>query len=163
MNPASAFFLNPKVIRTIAIVIGLIIAGIILWRVFKWLSRRVKTGGQRQETSDITFRILQLRQQGMKPSYSPDQYSSWANQLQEAFDGCGTSNHVWENVFNSVKNELDLLLVMDSYNTRTIDECGPFTGNFTGTLSETIVSDLSGSEISEINAKLKAKGINKTF
>lgn len=134
---------------------------LIIFRAFKWLMQQFKTGGQRQETKAIKDQISDLQSQGLKASYSSVQYSTWANQLQEAFNGCGTSDQVWRNIFSKMKNDMDLALLMDSYGVRTIDECNwelNF-GDFKGSLSETIVHELDDDEVNELNQLLSSNNL----
>jgi len=142
-----------------------IIVGFGIYRASRWIYRQWTTRGQKQELSDNSTNINNLQQQGLKPSYSASQYSTWANQLQEAFDGCGTSNGVWENIFPKIKNDLDVALLIDSYGVRTFDECNlelDF-GDFKGSLSEALIHELSASEIEEINKSLQSNQVNYRF
>lgn len=155
----------PPLAKTI-ITIFIILLAIIL---FIWGRKLIKQWnrekGYREEIKDVTTSINNLISQGIKQSYTSGQYATWANQFQEAFDGCGTSNDVWRDVFSKMKNELDVLLLIDAYGTRTFDECDwEFNfGDFTGTLGMSLVHELSSSEKAELNKLLTDKGINYTF
>lgn len=146
------------------IVIG-IIAIIVAYKTFKWLQRKSRTTGQQLELTDITTTINNLQAQGLQPSFPTAQYATWANELKEAFNGCGTSNHVWENVFAKIKNDLDVALLIEAYGVREFDECNLELnfGDFKGTLGEALVHELSSSEMEEINALLTTKGIKYSF
>lgn len=146
------------------IAIGLIVL-LILWMIWKWIKKQIRTKGQVLELNDITTTIKNLENQGVKPSFPLAQYSTWANQLSEAFNGCGTSNQVWRTIFESVKNDLDIALLIETFGVRQFDECNwEFNfGDFKGTLSEALVHELDGDELIEINNLLKQKGINYTF
>lgn len=146
-------------------IVIIIIVAFALYRAGRWAIRRWKTRGQQLELTDTTTTIQNLEAQGQKPSFPIAQYSTWANQLKEAFDGCGTSNGVWDNIFSSVKNDLDVVMLIDAYGVREFDECnweGDF-GNFKGTLSEALIHELSGSEIKQINTYLESKSIKYRF
>lgn len=146
-------------------VIIVIILAFALYKGLRWVIRRFKTRGQQLELTDTTTTIQNLQNQGLQPSFPISQYSTWANQLQEAFDGCGTSNGVWQNIFSTVKNDLDVVMIIDAYGVREFDACnweGDF-GNFKGTLSEALIRELSGSEITEINKYLQSKNIKYRF
>ena len=136
-----------------------------LYRAGRWVIRQWNTKGQKQELNDNTTNIQNLQQQGLVASYSGGQYSTWTNQLKEAFSGCGTSNGVWRNVFSKMKNDLDVALLIDAYGVRTYDQCnweGDF-GDFTGSLSEALVNELSSSELQEVNKLLESNKVNFRF
>lgn len=142
-----------------------IIVIILLVKGWRYIMALIPSKGQQQELTDTKTEIKYLQQQGIQPSFSPAQYSTWANQLQQAFDGCGTSNVVWENIFSRVKNDLDIALLIDAYGTRQFDECNfefDF-GDFKGTLSEALIHELSSSEIEQINEYLQRTGIKYRF
>lgn len=137
----------------------------LLYRGVRWALNQFPSKGQQQELTDNTTTIKNLEEQGLTPSYEPAQYSTWANQLQEAFDGCGTSNQIWQNVFQKLQNDLDVALLIKAYGVRTFDECNlefDF-GDFSGSLSEALVHELSSSEIKEINQYLQSNNVNYRF
>lgn len=142
-----------------------VIVGVSLYKGGRWIIRQIPSKGQKLELSDNTTTIKNLEQQGLKQSFPNSQYSAWANQLQEAFDGCGTSNGVWENIFKKIKNDLDVAMLIDAYGIRTFDECNweGDLGDFKGSLSEALIHELSASEIEEINKSLQSNQVNYRF
>lgn len=136
-----------------------------LYRLGRWAWRKFKTRGQKLELSDNTTNIQNLQNQGVVPSFPFSQYATWANQLVQAFNGCGTSNHIWEDVFARLKNDLDVALLIDAYGVREFDECNfefEF-GDFKGTLAEAIVEELSSDERDELNGFLQSNNIQYRF
>lgn len=126
----------------------------------------------RQQTADAN----QLAQQGMKPSYGSSQYNSWADGIKSQFDGCDISVNMvapsWfrssdlsgsgkylANIFSKLNNDLDYLLLQKAYGIRTHDQCGWWTGDFTGNLSQAIADELENSEIQLLNKYLAQRGI----
>jgi len=164
MNPVWLFIVKYK--TPILIILGLLL----LWWMFgskivNSIKRAIKTKGQKQELSDVTTQITELQEQGIKPTYGAVQYSTWANQLAEAFDGCGTSNQVWRSVFGKMRNNLDVAILIDSYGVKTFDECnweGNF-GDFTGSLSEALVHELSEDELLELEKLFESNGLKSPF
>lgn len=152
---------NKKLLFLIAILIFILI----VIRLVVWIVKTFNTKGQRQELQDITTQISALQNQGVRPSYPSAQYSTWANQLRGAFAGCGTSNEVWRNVFSKMKNDLDVALLIDTYGVRTFDECNweADFGDFTGSLSEALVNELSPDELAEVNKLLESNKVNYRF
>jgi hypothetical protein len=162
MKKLWTWFKSLNLIVQIGIVIGLFIAGRYVW---KWAKKQFRTKGQIMELTDITTQISNLQGQGQKASFPSSQYSTWANQLAEAFNGCGTSDQAWRGIFTSIKNDLDLALLIEAYGVREFDECNwEFNfGDFKGTLSEALVHELDGDELIEVNDLLKSKGIKSSF
>lgn len=117
-------------------------------------------GSEKEDVKDTQQELNSLIQSGQKPTYSQAQFSQWANTLRNSFDGCGTDNKVWKNIFNSMKNKADVLALIATYGVRTFDACGPWTGDETLGLVAALNSELSESEISEINTILSKKNIN---
>lgn len=122
----------------------------------------------------------QLQNSGMRASYSPSQYTSWANAIQQAFDGCDPAGTLswgadsplgvasfWSNsgfkvatIFAQLKNNLDYLSLTTAWGVRTYDACGWFTGDVEDVdFSRAISDELSAREISNLNQILKNKGI----
>lgn len=131
------------------------------YKAYKYFSTADVRGDLKAENKDAAKDLKSLQQQGMKASYMDSQYTTWANQLKEAYDGCGTSNGTWRTVFGQMKNDVDVLKLQDAYGTRKFDGCnweGDF-GDFEGTLSQAIVHELSSSEQSELNKILETAKI----
>ncbi len=131
------------------------------WKLYKYLSDSGNRQDLKSESKDGKKELKDLQQAGQKATFSDAQYSTWANQLKTSFDGCGTSNGVWANIFGQLKNDVDVLKLNNEYGTRKHDGCnweGDF-GDFEGTLSQAIVNELSANEITAINNALEKKGI----
>lgn len=54
----------------------------------------------------------------MNASYSPSQMSTFADSLYSAMEGFGTDEKIIEDVFGKMKNDLDILLLIDAYGVR---------------------------------------------
>lgn len=143
------------------VVVGMAIIGFGGWKIYKYLSEartRKQTG---QEGKDAKADLRDLQALGQKASFMDSQYSQWANQLKEAFDGCGTSNGQWRSIFGQLKNDIDVLKLNTAYGTRTFDSCNwEFSfGDFEGTLSQALTHELSSSEMEELNGMLEKQSI----
>lgn len=94
-------------------------------------------------------------------TYSASQYLTFSNALFTAMDGYGTGFSDIYSVFNSLKTKKDLLLLIEAFGIKEISS-GRFNTepNFTGNLVGCLHSELSASELSEINDLLKKKGIS---
>lgn len=132
------------------------------YKAYKYFSAADDRGDLKAENKDAAKDLKTLMQSGVKATYMDSQYTTWANQLKEAFDGCGTSNGTWRSIYGQMKNDVDVLKLQDAYGTRTFDECnweGNF-GDFEGTLSQAIVHELSTNEQSELNKLLETAKIS---
>lgn len=119
---------------------------------------------------------------GIRPSYQQSQYNQWADELQNQFDGCDVSfrfpfdprifgNQNWSGsgaklatIVLDLKNDSDFLALSTAWgSSRTYDQCGPWTGNFTGNLSQAVTDELTQDEINALNSYLSSKGITYKF
>ena len=98
-------------------VLAVAVIGITLLKRFGNIGRGRKG---KEEVREVEKELKSMRQ---KPSFSPSQYKTWANQLQTAFAGCGTSNAVVMGVMGKINNKADLLSLIDAYGVRKHDGC----------------------------------------
>lgn len=105
--------------------------------------------------------LQKLEQKGIKPSFLNSQYSLWSEKLQYALNYFNTDEPAVYSIFNSLKNEADLLKLIQTFGTRKI-EMFPFVFQ-NATLSEAIQSQMDEDEITKVNGILAKKGINFTF
>lgn len=150
--------------KGVIIIIILLVVVLIAWKVYKFVSDG-RGGSDKEDVKDAQKDLNDLIKNGVKPTMSQAQFSGYATSLREAFDGCGTDNKVWENVFKAMKNEADVLALIATYGTRTYDGCnweGDWTDKTSG-LPGAINAELSSSEIGKLNASLSSKGINYQF
>lgn len=137
-------------------------AGFTGWKIYKFVVGLKEGGGSRKENKDAAAELRALKAKGMKPSFSNSQYTQWANQLKDAFDGAGTAWETIKPIFEKLRNDIDWLMLRDAYGTRTFDEAGWGTGDYTGTLTEALTHELDGDEVSELNDLLKKAKITYT-
>lgn len=152
-------------------VILLAIIAFIIYKAYRMYQVWIESANYNAAVNQSNTAITQLAAQGIKPSYAQAQFTTWANTIQQAMEGCGASfTETLKPVFEGLKNEADIYALIAAYDVRTIDKCGLFTGDFTGDLSATLAYKFSGVEgmvvsgsISDINNILKQKGISYTF
>ena len=106
-----------------------------------------------------------MKKGGAKETYGQGQYAAWATSLQAAFAGCGTTNSTWKTVFGAMKNDIDVCFLISTYGIRKYDGCNweGDQGDTEGTLPKAITSELSESEIAEINEMFVKKNIKYRF
>ena len=118
--------------------------------------------------------LKELAKKGIKPSYSPSQYTSWVQRLVEAISDCGTDEKSVYSVFENMKNKADILSLVASFGVQFYRPCGatqPISyakylvnnKSFGGSLSTFLQYDLSVSEIAKINKILEGKKIDYKF
>jgi hypothetical protein len=126
--------------------------------------------GAREAESEINALI----RKGIKPSYSPSQYTNWVQRLVEAMNDCGTDEKSVYSVFENMKNKADVLSMIKSFGIQYYRPCGatqPISyakylfdnKSFGGSLATFLQYDLSVSEIAKINKILEGKKIDYKF
>jgi hypothetical protein len=94
-------------------------------------------------------------------SYPETQYRAYANSLFDAFVGFNTNLPRIQTVFSAMKNNLDVLKLIEVYGTR---DGGTYWWSPQMTLIEQIPYDMTDSEIETyINKPLRSKGITYQF
>lgn len=166
---------------------GVVVVGgiAIVYFTSKSILRRLKAEKDKKDSKelvkDVELEKRKLINSGMRASYTATQYKTWANSIQQAFDGCDASAEftwgansplgtvsVWSgsgykvaNIFNQLKNNLDFLELLSAWGIRTYDACGYFTGDVEDVdLIRAITDELSSREISNLNKILAKKGIS---
>ena len=162
------------------VVVGVLGLGYITFnKIIKRFEKIAKEKGEKQTTQEQEQEKRELIQQGQKPTYAKSQYLAWANSLVKAFEGCdysGTgyyeifgmkfssnSGMVLGNILAQCKNDVDILELSIAFGTRTYDQCGWGTGDFTGNFVSAVSDELSTSEIKALNAWLTKKGFKFRF
>lgn len=148
-------------------VIALIITGggaFALYKLYSYLQARSQQTEQRGEISTTQKKLDDEKKAGRGGGLTDLQAEQIANKLQTAFDGYGTDNKAILQLFGQILNEFDLLNVRKFYGIRKISSGkGNIAPDFTGTLDQTIVEEMSQKEIAAINLLLAKKGIRNRF
>jgi hypothetical protein len=131
--------------------------------------KNANVGGREAEKE-----LIELAKKGIKPTYSPSQYTNWVQRLVEAISDCGTDEKSVYSVFENMKNKADILSLIASFGVQFYRPCGatqPISyakylfdnKSFGGSLSTFLEYDLSVSEIQKINKILESKKIDYKF
>ena len=97
-------------------------------------------------------------------SYSDGQYQEFANSLWQAMDGWGTDNDKIMSVMDKMKNDTDILKLIDIYGIRKISSGkGNPAPDLNDGLTAAFGDELSSSEINKINKKFEDKKIKFRF
>lgn len=148
----------------------------------KGFINKLKEDAQKQDavvTQQTQEQELQdLKNNNVPLTFRDSQYKQWADELQNQFDGCDASLSVaWlskymmstsgaklGNIIIQLKNDADFLALSTAWgSSRTYDQCGLWTGNFTGNLSQAVTDELTQNEINVINDQLSKQGITYRF
>jgi len=148
-------------------VISIVIAGagaFALFKLYKYLSTLKEQEGQKAELTTTEDQLKKLKEQGKSAGITRAQVDQIANKLQTAINGYGTHYNTIYSVLIQIKNEVDLLNVRKAYGIRKVNSGSfNFADDFSGTLDQTMVEELSQSDIQKINLMLAKKGISNRF
>ncbi len=134
------------------LIVGISILGVIILGYFGYKKmNQVKTSGGSDTTSGGGGNTT--------PTTSPLDFQSLANQLFQAFDGCGTKNSVWRSVIKELNNQADWDALSSAYGSKKLS-CGYLWKTYEGNLAGAFKNELGSSELKELNDMLKSKNIN---
>lgn len=124
----------------------------------------IKAKGNSSSSEEAKDDLKDLKAQGVKPNFSDTQYEVWAEQLHQAMKYTFTDEDAVYRVFNYLKNDADVIKVVEVYGVRP--EIGTtFVSWFDTdlTLAQQLQSAMTSSEIVKINNGFRAKGIKFRF
>lgn len=132
--------------------------------IYRGVKKRLSLAGAFDEKRKVKDELKNLGEKGIKPTLTEAEYAAMANQLVASFDGYGSKVSEIYKVFDKLKNDADVMKLIDSYGIREISS-GRFNPepNFKGTLAGAITEEMAGQEIAFANSVLKKKGIKITF
>lgn len=143
---------SPSWAKGILVVFSLGAIGFIGWKIYKKIQENKDTKDTRSDEKD-------LAREGQVPSYPQSAYSSFANRIEQAgFAIGGTNEDAIYSVFNQMKNDLDIILLIKAFGKRRIE----FSFQ-KGDLSAFLESELNDSEIKKVNSILESKKIKFRF
>lgn len=147
-------YITPEILQT-----GMILGGLLL--VYRLL-RPAGAKEQQQTTTSIKTDIQKETAKGEQPSYSDSNYKTLADKLYSAMNTSGTDEGAIFAVFETLKNRIDVLKLIESYGVRQLYQFGvPIGGN--QNLAQALSDELSSNEIAKVNQILFKKGINYKF
>lgn len=135
--------------------------------------RRGKDQRKQQEEIDAAKQDLDsLARRGIKPTLSKSNYESISAAIIDAVNGCGTRIDKLKTQLGKLNNEADILTLITVFGLRKKQRCvfsddprEDFWSSMTPPMSLTahIQSDLSNSDINDLNKLLAGKGIRFQF
>ena len=151
--------LSPRA-KNIVVVTGVILGGIIIWKLMRNLASirdRVAARDEAQATADELEEANQSA--ATKQTLTQSQVEAIANSMYAAMDGYGTYEDTIYGNFKQLKNNADFLAVVKAYGVRTVHSKVYFVSDVTTTLVPALQSELSQGWIDYINELLQSKGI----
>ncbi len=115
----------------------------------------------KETTAALDSAIKKEENKGHNLSYLLAEYNQFSNMIEEATDGAGTDTQVIDEVFGKMENNADILQLIKSYGKRPNTWFGISIGKYT--LNQLLISELSHSERTRLNAILQKKGITIIF
>lgn len=154
--------------RGVVVVGGAVVAVIVVAKIYKGIKNKIAENNAMLEAQQSASDLKDLIGMGVNPTYPNSQYESWSNQLVQAFTGCGTDVDAVYSIFKNIQNEADILKLISTYGIRPYDKCMHWIYLFGGgvqnlSLPGAMTSELSSSDIDNINNLLASKGIKYRF
>lgn len=142
--------------------------GVVIYFAAKGIIQRIKKDATSRDSnkavSDAATDLNRLLSAGQKLTYSQSQYDSFAQKIFSAVNGYGTAETQIYDVFNQMKNKVDVLKLIVTFGVRTVPS-GQWNPepDATGDLSFILVDELLQSELDAVNQILKNKNIDYKF
>lgn len=147
-------YITPEILQT-----GMVLGGLFL--VYRLL-RPAGAKEQQQTATTVKSDIVKEESKGEQQSYSNSNYKTLADRLYSAMNTSGTDESAIYSVFETLKNKIDVLKIIEAYGVRQLYQFGiPIGGK--QNLSQALSDELSDNEISKVNQILFKKGINYKF
>jgi hypothetical protein len=153
--------LNPKTKKIIVYTAG----GLGAFFLIRYLLAYKPNPQQQAELTAAQRQLESLAAVGILPSYTLTQFQSMANAIVSAVDECGTDEDTIFRQFNYLKNDADLYTLIKMFGVAKYKGCfqGSYFSYLHKTLSEAITTDLTASEVGQINSILASKNIQYYF
>lgn len=180
-NPTYSYYKElPPWAKGVVIVGGLFVAYLAGTAILRKLKQAKNAREAKESVRSAEAEKRRLQSSGMRASFNPSQYMTWANSIETAFEGCDPMGTLtwgadsplgavsfWSNsgfkvatILNQLKNDLDYLNLTTAWGTRTYDACGFFTGDVTDVdFAKAVADELTAREITNLNQILKSKSI----
>ena len=138
--------------------------GFAVYKLYTFLLKKKEQENISKEVETTKTEIQKIEATGKKGTLTDLQIQQYANKLQSAFDGYGTSAKSIYLLLANFKNDIDILNLKRIYGIRKISSGRlNFAPDFEGTLDQTMQDELSVKELSDINLMLGRKGIKYKF
>lgn len=161
---------QPGTVKVI-VVAGLALLG---YSIYRGIKRRQEEQDLLKAAQAANNELAQLANQGITPSYNDSQFEAFSVAIDGAVAGCGTDEEAVFNVFRAMRNEADIRKLISVFGVRYFTPCvysDPVSYSiwlanhqaYPGDLASFLATDLSSSDIREINEILRGNGIGYQF
>lgn len=150
------------------------------------IKSQAQVAKEKETLKQVSKDLKGLLASGIRKSYSDSQYKQWADNIEKQFAGCDFSPSIFQvdvpilggysgsgsylhSVLKKMKNDADMLALVESFGLRTYDQCGPrifgITGDFgPASLNQAVQDELDQDEINGLNNLLTSPPkINYSF
>jgi hypothetical protein len=149
---------------------GVLIVGIFGYKIYQDIKRKRELKDASQASDQADKELTNLFNQGIKPTISTSQATTLAQSLVQAMNGCGTDETKMYGVFDQLKNDADVYLLIKQFGVRYYTPCAATNPvsyakylyndkSFGGDIGTWMGYDLTGAEIQKINGILAKKKI----
>jgi hypothetical protein len=149
---------------------GLLIVGIFGYKIYQDVKRKRDLKEANQAADEADTELNKLSNQGVKPTISISQATTLAQSLVQAMNGCGTDEKKMYGVFDQLKNDADVYLLIKQFGVRYYTPCAASNPvsyakylyndkSFGGDIGTWMGYDLTSAEIQKINGILAKKKI----
>jgi len=162
----------PSWAKGVVVVGGLAIGYIAITSIISAIKGAVNKGKSEQEVNTAKDELQEQINSGNKPTIARSSAEAIASAILIASNDCGTDDNLIMGAFDNINNQADMLLLIDVFGLRAKVRC-PFSSDTRESfwssktppmsLSAMVSSELSGSQIKSLNAKLATKGITYKF
>jgi hypothetical protein len=153
---------------------GVLIVGIFGYKIYQDVKKKrdLKQAGQASDQADSELK--NLSNQGVKPTITASQATTLAQSLVQAMNGCGTDENKIYGVFEQLKNDADVYLLIKQFGVRFYTPCASSNPisyakylyddkSFGGDIGTWMGYDLTNAEVQKVNGILAKKNIKFRF
>lgn len=153
---------------------GVLIVGIFGYKIYQDIKKKKDLKNANQAADQADSELRNLSNQGVKPTITASQATTFSTSLQQAMNGCGTDENKIYGVFDKLTNDADVYMLIKQFGVRFYTPC-PATNpvsyakflyddkSFGGDLGTWLGYDLTNGEVQKINGILAKKSIKFRF
>lgn len=145
----------------VAVVGSIIAVGLVVYHKINKLSEKIKEGKDPKKAGKQTNSEYDQLKNVQKPNYLESQYTNWASAIFNALNGCDfhkNDNDVG-NILSQMKSDIDFVKLQKAFGTRTVDNCGPFTGTYEADLVTFLGKEMMAYQKDIINKYFQKSGL----
>jgi hypothetical protein len=141
-------------------VAGVLAVGATAYFVYRAVKKIGEKKEDRQTSRELNKELQDVQDSGVKATSPDSVYKSTADFIEQKLDGCEISTSeldVVKEIVRVVKNQADWIKLNQAFGTRTLDNCGPFTGETKYTSIASLLKDQLDSPVYLISEDIGGK------